>query len=48
MFVYTEANSGPVMAYLASKPFAERASFDYVKEKKVSQSTPAFFAYIVD
>ncbi|KAM0456643.1 hypothetical protein ACHAO4_003674 [Trichoderma viride] len=43
-YVYTEAdwnpltveqaNSSPVMAYLASKTFAERAAFDYVKEKK--------------
>jgi nucleoside-diphosphate-sugar epimerase len=46
-YVYTEAdwdpvtieqaNSSPVLAYLASKTFAERAAFDYVKEKKVSQ-----------
>ncbi|GFP59623.1 putative uncharacterized oxidoreductase C513.07 [Trichoderma asperellum] len=43
-YVYTEAdwnpvtveqaNSSPVMAYLASKTFAERAAFDYVEEKK--------------
>ncbi|EHK49473.1 uncharacterized protein TrAtP1_010700 [Trichoderma atroviride] len=43
-YVYTEAdwnpstveqaNSSPVMAYLASKTFAERAAFDYVKQKK--------------
>lgn len=57
-YVYTEAdwnpvtveqaNSSPVMAYLASKTFAERAAFDYVEEKKVSQSGPTFLPISVD
>ncbi|RFU72883.1 cinnamoyl- reductase [Trichoderma arundinaceum] len=29
-----QANSNPVMAYIASKTFAEKAAFDYVKENK--------------
>ncbi|KAH6603143.1 hypothetical protein Trco_007918 [Trichoderma cornu-damae] len=33
-----QANSSPVLAYLASKTFAERAAFDYVSEKKPSFS----------
>jgi nucleoside-diphosphate-sugar epimerase len=51
-YVYTEADwnpitieqgkTSPLLAYLASKTFAERAVYDYVKEKKVRLSMELF------
>ncbi|KAM0254422.1 hypothetical protein ACHAQJ_006826 [Trichoderma viride] len=40
-----QARSSPVLAYLASKIFAERAAFDYVKEKKEGVPVNIFWGF---